>query len=226
MANELINELTKYFLDNKFIMDEVPLQPNERTKTESTIEYLFDNDFTEEDIYNVIDAYEEPVKFMHPENLPDCLWDTGTITINPNNDRIYTVPSNLIKRNRYLFHDQLKLWSEEGVHYIEPKIAFTYEDLLDYFIRTHRVNTRYLDMTRARRDLYYMYLKFNSIVSSFAETVDFFLWIMDQYPIAKTIAFFDRLDDFEEKLDYFQSRVENFKYMGYGIVWRADARCT
>lgn len=226
MNEELIDELVKYFLENKFLNTEIPLQPNERTKTKGTIEYLLDNNLTEGDIYNVIDEYEEPVRFMHPENLPDCLWNTGEITINPNNDRIYTVPSNLIRRNKYLFHNELKLWSEEGVHYIEPKIAFTYEDLLNYFIRTHRVNTRYLDIARARRDLYYMYLKFNSIVGTFAETVDFFMWLMDQYPRAKTITYFDKIDEFEEKLEYFQTRVEEFRSMGYGIVWRADAKCT
>ena len=229
MQEKIIEELTRYFLENKYIIDGSDFQKDEAIKTKSTIEYLFDNNLTEADIYNVIDEYEKPVKFMHPENLPDCLWDAGEISVRPNNSNAFKIPCNLIKRNRYLFHNELTIWSNEDKHWVEPRILYTYEDLLKYFIRTHNVNTNYLEISRARQDLYYVYSKLNKDMKDLnyiAETIDLFLWLMDQFPMAKTITFFNKLENYQDKLDEFVQRVEDFKYRGFGIIWRADARCT
>lgn len=227
MNDRIINELTDYFFENKYLIDDSPFKESEKIKTRSTIEYLFDNNFNEEDIYNTIEEYSAPIKFMHPTNLPDKLWDLGHFTrINPKTGLRYKVQYNLIKRNRYLHHNELKLWPDDGKHYMEPRISYTYEDFVNYFCNTHRVDRTYFITFNDKNSFYDMCYKFGHLIKNIVEPIDLILYLVDQYPDADHLGFFNG-HYISETIDEYKRKVENFISEGRDkIIWRADVRCT
>ena len=226
MEDKIINELTDYFLANKYLIDDSPFQESEKIKTKGTIEYLFDNNFNEEDVYNTIEEYNTPVKFMHPTNLPDRLWDLGHFTrVNPKTGLKYEVQYNLIRRNKYLHHNELKLWPDEGKHYMEPKISYTYDDFLVYFCKTHEVERSFFSTFNDKNTLYDLCYKLGHLVN-IVEPIDLILYLSDQYPDANSLNFFNG-SYVSDTIKEYKRKIENFISEGRNkIIWRADVRCT
>lgn len=163
-------DLTEYYYEVIFGM--YPFKTNkEKIKTSKTIEYLKDNGYNDKQIIDIINHYEK-----HPSleyiYLDETLWKDS-----------------LIKKNNYYFHNELQLRSKPPVmnpktfkftsepFYVEMKINYTINDLLDYFYKKANIAEFIKDEKKDIGALQYLLNQYNKI--DFIDSLDFILYLID-----------------------------------------------
>lgn len=126
-------------------------------ETSTTMNYLEDNAVSDKDILKVLFDCSGK-KVIRKNDLPAFLWQ-----------------GSLIDRNKFYFHHTLQIVPDSGEFYIEMKIQFTLQDLLNYFVETLKielVNERKLLAQLKSLLEEYSHLKF-------VEPLDFVLTLID-----------------------------------------------
>ena len=138
--------------------------------TQYTIDYLYDNNYNEGDIINIISKIKkESIKY---KDLPSKLWD------------------GLIKRDTYYFHPELQILSKPPILSIssdiiikqvkffkEIKISYTKQDVLNYFY--HKANSKIIkDINRDLGSLDYLLSRYKHQLMN---SLDIILYLIDDH---------------------------------------------
>lgn len=142
-----------------------------KMKTQKVIDYLFDAGIEESKILRFIE--ESPAKdYLTPDDLPEWLWE-----------------GSLLKKNTFYYHNILHIQPKmptfnpfkktEDVEkfYLEMKIMFTMDDLINYFYKTLNINKDLLDKKRDEGSFNYLLNKYSKL--DFIEPIDFVLALID-----------------------------------------------
>lgn len=163
------NMYTDYYYD--FLVGEYPSDENYRT-TSLTFDYLKDAGFNSQEICNI--ACDLPIADKITfDLLPDKLWDNS-----------------LIDRNKFYYHKELQIlsppptWNETFPFYLEMKIRYTLDDLLDYFVRRAGVRQDWLNREKEIGSIKYLLNQYKKF--KFMEPLDFLLHLID-FCIAKEV---------------------------------------
>lgn len=142
-----------------------------RIQTEKTIQHLVDAGISESDILRFIEE-SPPKDCLTPEDLPDWLWE-----------------GSLLKKNTFYYHNTLHIRpeapkfnpfsKEEKVtdFYLEMKIQYTIDDLIDYFYKTLRISKELADKKKDEGSFQYLLNKYSKL--DFCESIDFVLALID-----------------------------------------------
>lgn len=162
--------LTDYYYENKFGV--YPFETDEQQiKTDKTIAYLFDIGYSEKEIISIIDECQ-PDHCLSYNNLPDSLWNNS-----------------LLKKDVFYYHNLLQVRSRPAMlnmktlefnsnpFFIEMKISFTINDLLNYFYTTTNQELSFRDEKKDIGALNFLLKSYNRI--DFIEPVDFILFLID-----------------------------------------------
>lgn len=138
--------------------------------TQYTIDYLYDNNYNEGDIINILSKIKkESIKY---KDLPSKLWN------------------GLIERDTYYFHPELQILSKPPMLSIssdiiikpvkffkEIKISYTKQNVLNYFYR--KANSKIIkDMNRDLGSLDYLLLRYKHQLMN---SLDVILYLIDDY---------------------------------------------
>ena len=142
-------------------------------QTEKTFAYLKEAGISDADLLRIIE--ESPAKdCLTPDDLPDWLWE-----------------GSLLKRDAFYFHHTLHIkpkapvfspvkageQTEAAPFFLELKIQYTMDDLLEYFYRTTGMNRDLTDKKRDAGSMNYLLNKYRRI--SMCEALDFVLTLID-----------------------------------------------
>jgi hypothetical protein len=186
-----------------------------REITGKTFSYLKDNNFSDKDILKIFKKL--PVKTdLSFDDLPDELWENS-----------------LIKRNTYYYHNELHIISPAPYwdvltdkivspkFYLEMKIKYTINNLIDYFYKTFPKNMNLVDDKKDVGSMNYLLNKYRKI--TFIETIDFILYLIDEAKNDEYVCN-DILDvqRYEEKtFKYLENKVNNAMVEKKNIIiWR------
>ena len=142
-------------------------------KTANTLDYLLDSGFSSLDIMKEVNKYNGEV--IEYDNLSDALWKNS-----------------LIKKGAFYLHKELRLESPRPIYnpktgevtefpyYLEMKIRYTEDDVLDYFVKKLKTslvtsNDRHWD----RRVLREFLKRFSNL--DYVEALDVILCSIDRY---------------------------------------------
>lgn len=142
-----------------------------RLKTKAVLMHLIDNGFSEKEIAKVITSIKIK-NYMEFKDLPDYLWEDS-----------------LLKRDTFYYNQALQLvsqppvWNPETMQqesepfYLEMKIRFTMDDLLNYYYQELRVNPTFRDANKDKGALQYLLNKYklNNI-----QSIDVVLFLIDE----------------------------------------------
>lgn len=138
--------------------------------TQYTIDYLYDNNYNEGDIINILSKIKkESIKY---KDLPSKLWN------------------GLVERNTYYFHPELQILSKPPMLYIssdiiikpvkffkEIKISYTKQNVLNYFYR--KANSKIIkDMNRDLGSLDYLLSRYKHQLMN---SLDIILYLIDDH---------------------------------------------
>lgn len=138
--------------------------------TQYTIDYLYDNNYNEGDIINILSkTKKESIKY---KDLPSKLWN------------------GLIERDTYYFHPELQILSKPPMLSIssdiiikpvkffkEIKISYTKQNVLNYFYR--KANSKIIkDMNRDLGSLDYLLSRYKH---QFMNSLDVILYLIDDH---------------------------------------------
>lgn len=138
--------------------------------TQYTIDYLYDNNYNEGDIINILSKIKkESIKY---KDLPSKLWN------------------GLIERDTYYFHPELQILSKPPMLSIssdiiikpvkffkEIKISYTKQDVLNYFYR--KANSKIIkDMNRDLGSLDYLLSRYKHQLMNFLDVI---LYLIDDH---------------------------------------------
>lgn len=138
--------------------------------TQYTIDYLYDNNYNECDIINILSKIKkESIKY---KDLPSKLWN------------------GLIERDTYYFHPELQILSKPPMLSInsdiiikpvkffkEIKISYTKQNVLNYFY--HKANSKIIkDMNRDLGSLDYLLLRYKHQLMN---SLDVILYLIDDH---------------------------------------------
>lgn len=138
--------------------------------TQYTIDYLYDNNYNEDDIINILSKIKkESIKY---KDLPSKLWN------------------GLIERDIYYFHPELQILSKPPMLSIssdiiikpvkffkEIKISYTKQDVLNYFY--HKANSKIIkDMNRDLGSLDYLLSRYKHQLMN---SLDVILYLIDDH---------------------------------------------
>lgn len=225
--------LTNYFYSN-VVGHYESKQKEEITKL--TIQYLLDNDLTEQEIKEVMFNCKYDV--ITPQNLPDSLWKVNPLMKeDKQTGEMYEVQDNLVKRNEFYYHPKLMLRSSlpkivsgrEVIepYYCEPRCRFTIDNLIDYFCETVRTDKSYMSTQYSINSIFYNLRLFRRTIS-IIEPIDVMLFCIDYAAETNNYSFstFMQLQQFlGEVVKDIKDRVAHIRAYGFDkIVWRTE-RC-
>lgn len=144
------------------------------------------------------------------EKLPDMLWENS-----------------LLRRDTFYFHKELEIlsppstWDEEKPFYLEMKIQYTYQNALEYFVKSNKIREEWMNENKEIGSLKYLLNDFKKY--DFIEPIDFFLHLCD-FAAAKgdkVQSLFD-LNKYEiECAEYVEADIANARLHNKDrIVWR------
>jgi hypothetical protein len=136
--------------------------------TRATIEYLVDNGKKDTEILAILEQCAGKTRIGH-EDLPDSVWD------------------GLIERGKFYYHHSLQLIPEarfdsktcteiKTPFYLEIKCSFSYDDLIQYFMKQLGIDPELFDRQRYIGQFEFL-LKTSRF--SFVEPLDFILAMID-----------------------------------------------
>lgn len=144
----------------------------EWTPTLASIQYMLDNELPVTDILQELKRHNTDA--VHPDTLTDALWDQS-----------------LLQKNHFYFHKELQIVSPAPVikkdgtvsypeDFIEMRIRYTEQDLLDYFYR--RISKQDFAVCDPKKDgktVSYILKRLEPI--EYVEPVDLFLCLIDDF---------------------------------------------
>ena len=227
----LAKNLTIYFYKNVIGHGESNVKEN---VTELTIQYLLENDLTEEEIKALLVAYQEDV--ITPHNLPDKLWIVNPkIKENKRTGDIYETNDNLVKRDEYYYHPCLMLRSKLPVirngreivepYYCEPRCRFTVSHLIDYFCAKIGTHKMYMDTQYSVNSIFQNIKVYQKTITTI-DPLDIFLYSID-FAANQGNYYFSTFMQLQQYLgtvmQEMQERIAYVRAFGYDkIVWRSD----
>lgn len=169
-----------------------------KNKTKATIEYLLDNKIEEKDILKVLQECSGK-KFITKSDLPNFLWKNS-----------------LIKRDKFYYHHVLQIVSKTNDFYLEMKIQFTLKDLLEYFIKTLKVDRSIVNEKHYMTQIEILLKRYSKL--NFVEDLDFVLTLIDNatWREIRVIEPFDLTSNGNagETLDFLKSKISQAKANG------------
>lgn len=174
-------------------------EPSESEKiiTNNTLSYLRDNDFTENQIINMIKDFP-PKMALEPKDLPDKLWN-----------------SSLVKRDVFYYHNELHItspapyWDFENDKiissrfFLEMRIKYSVRDLISYYYKKIPMDSRLIDNKKDVGTMEYLLNKYKRV--SFIEPVDFVLYLIDEAANSEC--------EINEMIDLKRFESDTFKYL-------------
>lgn len=162
----MIKFLTNFYYS--YLLGEYPENKEDYDKTYKTISYLIEAginvDTIKKNVFENI-PFKERLSY---EDLPNNLWDNS-----------------LLEKDKFYYHIQLLIantapgWDdEEDFHpYIEPKIKYSLDDALDYFIERAGVRSDWINRAKEIGSIKFLLKDFEKF--NFIEPIDFFLHLVD-----------------------------------------------
>lgn len=144
-----------------------------RRQTEKTIQYLFDAGVSEEDVLRFIEE-SPPKDCLTPDDLPDWLWEGSLLE----RDTFYYHHTLHIKPKAPIF-DQNTQKEKTDKFYLEMKIKYTMDDLIDYFYEVLKIDKDLCDYKKDGGSFNYLLNKYKKI--TFCEPIDFVLALIDSH---------------------------------------------
>ena len=152
-------------------------------RTQKTIDYLFEADFTSKEIIQIIEQSQKRKSFTY-EDLPNSLWENS-----------------LLNKNVFYYHNQLQILStpakfnpitnqfKTSEFFIEMKIKYTEKDILNYFYNVFKIDPIFINENKDLGAISYLLKKYSKI--DFMTSVDFILFLIDyaklNYPYASSL---------------------------------------
>lgn len=193
-----------------FLIGEYPENEEDYIRTTKTFEYLKESGITESEIYMVAESIKPPKNVITIDDIPDSLWENS-----------------LIERGKFYYHKELQItsppptWNESFDFYLEMKIRYTLDDLLDYFIKRTNVRQDWVNRDKEIGSIKYLLKDYKKF--SFMQPVDFILHLID-YCIAANVelnSIYDLRNKEIELAKYLEVDVKNAEMKGKNkIVWR------
>lgn len=195
------------------VVGNFPENEKEYNNTKMIFDYLLDSGCELNTILKVILYDMKNKEHITIDDLPDIFWE-----------------GSLLKRDTFYFHRELQILSppptltESFPFYLEMKIRYTKQDVLNYFMKSFQINNEWIDQKKELGSISYLldnYKKFG-----FIEPVDFLLHLID---------YVHAMDDIEIN-SVFDLRVFESKYVPIiskdiecakashknRIIWRMD----
>ncbi|MED1125377.1 hypothetical protein [Bacillus atrophaeus] len=157
-----------------------------REQTDKVMKHLIDAGVSESDILRFIEE-SPPKDCLTPDDLPEWLWE-----------------GSLLKRNTFYYHNTLHIRpkaptfnplskvEEVNQFYLEMKINYKMDDLINYFYETLRISKDLADKRKDEGSFNYLLNKYGRL--DFCEAIDFVLALIDhnkptnnQFPAVQNI---------------------------------------
>lgn len=203
------NLYTDYFYN--FLLGEHP-SDEAFIKTKNIFDYLEDSNLTESEILATINKLPTN-EVITIDDLPDDLWNDS-----------------LLKRGTFYFHKELQItsppptWDESFPFYLEMKIKYTEEDILEYFIKKAKIYKDWVNEAKEIGSIKFLLKEYKKF--SFVEPIDFLLHLID-YCIADTNSYeqltsiYDIRDKEIEFAKLFEVDIQNARFSKKDrIIWR------
>lgn len=147
-----------------FLVGEHPNENNYKV-TNATFEYLKDAGFDDDCMCRIINLM--PIMdCITVDDIPDSLWEDS-----------------LLVRNKFYFHKELQItsppptWDQSYPFYLEMKIKYTLDDVLNYFINSSGVRSDWVNREKELGSIRYLLKDYKKF--SFMEPIDFLLHLID-----------------------------------------------
>lgn len=176
-TNKDVDGLTLYYYD-EVNPDMRNYDINNVIRTQKTIAYLLDNDFTYSEIIKELNTHKHH-KELNGDNLNDSLWR-----------------GSLMKRNAFYLHKELRITSPAPVfdysrnkeiifpYYCEMIIRYTITDVLNYFYtKLSYINRKLVDEKTDRKTVEFLIKKYSRI--DYVEPLDIILCSIDNHLIQR-----------------------------------------
>lgn len=152
------------------LLGENPTEEDIKTTT-NTFKYLLDNNLTEQDITDIFKDLPPKTKIT-PDDLPVRLWS-----------------GSLLNKNIFYYHNELKIISidkfdllnpvtEKNQSFIEMKIKYTIDDVLDYYYKKFPEQKEFSDYKQDVGTIKYLLTKYTRY--NFIEAIDILLYVIDE----------------------------------------------
>lgn len=192
----------------------------EKLITAATIQYMLDSGIREAEVIRAIET-SKPGDCLTPDLLPDWLWENS-----------------LLKRDTYYYHHILHLAppapkfnphtkSEvKTAFYMEMRIRFTIDQLVDYFYDTLMISKDLVDRKRDAGSFNYLLGKYSKL--GFVQSLDFVLSLIDAVnadknqiaPVTNVLDIARYEADVHERLKRMTAQAELHK--ANRIIWRSE----
>lgn len=197
-----------------FIAGEYPENEEYYNRTSMLIEYLKDAGFKDNELTSLI-LNEMPNKdYLTVDDIPESAWNDS-----------------LLSKDVFYYHKELQVisppstWDEIKPFYLEMKIKYTVEDILNYFCSRCNVREEWLNKNKEIGSIKYLlesYSKFN-----FITPVDFLLHLIDyaaSFEDTKYQSIYDICVHELECAEYLENDIKNAKLQKKNkVIWRTDA---
>jgi len=192
----------------------------EKLITKATVEYLLECGISEAEVIRAIETSKSSDCFT-PDTLPNWLW----------NDSI-------MERNVYYYHHALHVTSPaprfnphtnvetKTKFYMEMRIRFTMDQLVDYFYDTSMISKDLVDRKRDTGSFNYLLNKYSKL--GFVRSLDFVLSLIDAInadknqvaPVTNVLDIARYESEVHEKLKRMTAQAELYKTNR--IIWRSE----
>lgn len=194
-------------------------EPDDKSfkRTLATAKYLKDNGYTEAEILDIFKSIHKEV--ITGEDLPKELWDKSLLE----KDKFYYSDILHIKSKAPIW-DPITYKEIHETFYLEIKIRFTIEDLLDYYYEKCKVAISFRDNKKDKGALLHLIKKYNNHNS--ISGIDYVIALIEL--ASKNIDYiytnvFDLQQYEKEVIEYFNNIYEQSMYEKTNmIIWREE----
>lgn len=202
-------KLTGFYYD--FVVGEYPDNSTYLINTSLVLNYLIDAGLTEVEVSKLI-IEELPNKdYLEFKDIPNIAWNNS-----------------LLNKDTFYYHKELQIvsppptWDKSFPFFLEMKIKYTTEDILNYFVSVFNIRTEWINREKEIGSINYLLKKYSMF--QFMQPVDFILHLIDYTKSLgiKAVKIYD-ICDYEIQLaelleiDVKQSIANNKN----NIVWRS-----
>lgn len=183
---------------------------NEIKDLNSCVLYLKDNNFSDKEIFNILnDSKNINIK---ASDIPSKYWE-----------------GSLLKPNTFYYHDLLRIiskapkWDPETLkettypYFLEMKIMFTMDDLIEYFYQKTLIPVELRNRKNEEASFKYLLDKYKVMKT---EPIDFILFLIDSVKEEDSIYKVFDLQKYEPDVFNLFERLTNDKTVKKEIVWR------
>ena len=162
-------------------------------------------------VMNIITHFPNK-EVLYPDDLPDNLWNDS-----------------LLERHTFYYHKELQIlsppptWDKSFPFYIEMKIQYTIENILDYFSKTFNINKDWISREKEIGSIKYLLKEYKKF--GFIESVDFILHLIDYVCSLgiKAKSIYDLRDYENDYAELLENDISNAKSCHKNkVIWRMD----